>query len=604
MGQNSSNPTGGSTPSAHKKTCYYELLSLPRDCTSDEIRKSYRRLALLLHPDRNHGAADPEAVTERFALVQAAYEVLSDPQERAWYDSHRDQILSGKTPGSGDGGSGGGAPPGTTDAETVMSWFGGLGAAGKMKMDDGPEGFFGRVRSAFMQLAREEVEAIQELGEEDDVSESELYARYPGFGGARDRYEGVPGNNVRDFYAVWSNFGSRKHFAWADLYRLSDAPDRQVRRMMERDNLKAREQARREFNDAVQNFVKFVRRRDPRYTPNTMNEKERAEEARKKSREQAMRQRRENAERLRRDREERGEVKVPDWTRVAEQELEDIWSGGSDDEGVAMQKQKGGDEGAGEGEGEEAEEDEEEEVPDRWECVVCHKTFRSQGQMDAHEKSKKHVKAVQQLKRQMQKENKALNLDKEVENLGSKISGYTLMDDEDDEEAPIPISSPVPELESTEPELDEQVDEELEAVSLPKPTPTPASKDASENDNDDEDEEDDTYASRASVEARILGNAPDISTSTSVSIHASDDEAPIKKKGAKYKRAMRAEAAAKKAAATAAAEAESSGHTCTGCSAGFPSKTKLFDHLKKNPKHAKLIPVSEGAGGKKKKGKR
>ncbi|MCO5613759.1 hypothetical protein L7F22_068037 [Adiantum nelumboides] len=76
---------------------YYGLLELPEPntatSTSDEIRKAYRRLALRFHPDKNPD--DVEAANERFRLIQAAYEVLSDDQERAWYDAHREQILGG-----------------------------------------------------------------------------------------------------------------------------------------------------------------------------------------------------------------------------------------------------------------------------------------------------------------------------------------------------------------------------------------------------------------------------------------------------------------------------------------------------------------------------
>lgn len=36
-----------------------------------------------------------QEATERFSLIQEAYEVLSDPQERSWYDGHRDSILRG-----------------------------------------------------------------------------------------------------------------------------------------------------------------------------------------------------------------------------------------------------------------------------------------------------------------------------------------------------------------------------------------------------------------------------------------------------------------------------------------------------------------------------
>lgn len=61
------------------KTCYYEILELRRDASADEIRKAYRRQALLLHPDKNMD--NVEEATQKFALVQAAYEILSDPDE-------------------------------------------------------------------------------------------------------------------------------------------------------------------------------------------------------------------------------------------------------------------------------------------------------------------------------------------------------------------------------------------------------------------------------------------------------------------------------------------------------------------------------------------
>jgi DnaJ family protein A protein 5 len=56
-----------------------------------QIRKSYRRLALRWHPDKNVG--NEEEATARFKEITAAHTVLSDPQERQWYDDHRDAIL-------------------------------------------------------------------------------------------------------------------------------------------------------------------------------------------------------------------------------------------------------------------------------------------------------------------------------------------------------------------------------------------------------------------------------------------------------------------------------------------------------------------------------
>lgn len=62
--------------------CHYDVLGLPRDASDSDLKKAYRRLALKHHPDKN--PEDVEACTRIFNSIQQAYEVLSDPQERAW----------------------------------------------------------------------------------------------------------------------------------------------------------------------------------------------------------------------------------------------------------------------------------------------------------------------------------------------------------------------------------------------------------------------------------------------------------------------------------------------------------------------------------------
>ncbi len=62
---------------------YYKLLEVDRDASDEQIRKSYRRLALKYHPDRNPG--DPKA-EEHFKEIAEAYGVLIDPLKRSEYD--------------------------------------------------------------------------------------------------------------------------------------------------------------------------------------------------------------------------------------------------------------------------------------------------------------------------------------------------------------------------------------------------------------------------------------------------------------------------------------------------------------------------------------
>ena len=65
------------------KEDYYELLTVPRNASDDEIKKSFRRLAMKYHPDRNIGSPEAE---EKFKKVKEAYEILSDPKKRSAYD--------------------------------------------------------------------------------------------------------------------------------------------------------------------------------------------------------------------------------------------------------------------------------------------------------------------------------------------------------------------------------------------------------------------------------------------------------------------------------------------------------------------------------------
>lgn len=74
---------------------YYEILSVERTADGEEIKRSYRRLAMKFHPDRNPGDAEAEL---KFKEAAEAYEVLSNPEKRSRYDKHGHAGLR-QTPG-------------------------------------------------------------------------------------------------------------------------------------------------------------------------------------------------------------------------------------------------------------------------------------------------------------------------------------------------------------------------------------------------------------------------------------------------------------------------------------------------------------------------
>src|SRR2546427_10176413 len=66
-----------------KKRDYYEVLSVGRNASDEEIKRAYRKLAVKYHPDKNPD--DPHA-EEKFKELGEAYDVLMDADKRAAYD--------------------------------------------------------------------------------------------------------------------------------------------------------------------------------------------------------------------------------------------------------------------------------------------------------------------------------------------------------------------------------------------------------------------------------------------------------------------------------------------------------------------------------------
>lgn len=127
---------GGRASPGENDMDYYELLGVSRTANADEIKSSYRKLALKYHPDRNKetGAA------EKFAQISEAYSVLSDDEKRAHYDRFGSAPGAGMPGGDPFGGMGGMGGAGFDPMDIFEQLFGGAvggrGRRGPARGDD------------------------------------------------------------------------------------------------------------------------------------------------------------------------------------------------------------------------------------------------------------------------------------------------------------------------------------------------------------------------------------------------------------------------------------------------------------------------------------
>ncbi|PXF47736.1 DnaJ-like [Gracilariopsis chorda] len=368
--------------------CLYETLQISTSATDAEIKKAYRIQALAHHPDKNPDRQ--EQAEETFKAIQHAYGVLSDPHERAWYDAHRDQILRGKDPVSGE------SQPSSATEANLFAYF----SNSAWKGYDGEGGFYNVFETLFEQLWREETAA----------SHKEKARPAPKFGNAS-----TPWEEVRSFYQEWEPFSSSKSFAFGDKWNLADAPNREYRRAMEKENKKQRAKFKKEFNNNVRELVKFVKKRDPRVIKRREQEekeREEREEARKQNEEMEKEKKRDEAQRVKEARE-----------AVLEEDadaLDEILAGIALDEKIERRKQRRRARGTDDdGDDDTPDDDEqnddsdvdehdqfssEEELVEDLYCIACKKVFRTAAQRADHERSKKHKAATAKMKRQVLQE--------------------------------------------------------------------------------------------------------------------------------------------------------------------------------------------------------
>jgi len=113
----------------------YETLGVSENASAEEIKKAYRKLARKYHPDINKD----ESAVDKFKEINAAYEVLSDPEKKAQYDQYGDQMFGGQNFHDFAQGQGGGV-----DLDEILrQMFGGGGGGGFSGGFGGAQGGFG-----------------------------------------------------------------------------------------------------------------------------------------------------------------------------------------------------------------------------------------------------------------------------------------------------------------------------------------------------------------------------------------------------------------------------------------------------------------------------
>ncbi|EDV37245.1 uncharacterized protein Dana_GF11522 [Drosophila ananassae] len=355
--------------------CYYEELGLQRTATDGDIKTAYRKMALRWHPDKN-----PDCLAEakeRFQLIQQAYEVLSDPQERSWYDNHREQILRGKN---------------SEYAENCLDVFEFFTSSCYKGYGDDEKGFYSVYREVFVKIALEDMEFM----DGDDH-----LGLAPEFGTSESNYEEVVG----PFYAFWQAYSTKKTYEWLCPYDVREIKERFILRKVEKEMKKIVQAARKDRNEEVRNLVNFVRKRDRRVHAYRRVLEERAEANRLKQEEKRREQLRKRQEELAAARENKSfhegyEEQLKQLEQQYGSESDDYTDDEEDDDGESEDSEPDPDV--------EDAEFELEYVDDLY-CVACNKTFKNAKARANHEESKKHRENVERLRAEMEAEEEAFH---------------------------------------------------------------------------------------------------------------------------------------------------------------------------------------------------
>ncbi|VWU52282.1 DnaJ protein, putative [Hepatocystis sp. ex Piliocolobus tephrosceles] len=289
-----------------KHKCYYEILNVEKDATAEEIKKSYKKIILQYHPDKNSHLSEEEQklYTNIFRKIQEAYECLIDERRRKWYDKNRNRIIKGREeeeekqrkqsdihytctckPKCTEGEC---KNPQRVGSKTKINiWLYFNNSCYKGYDDNDENSFYNVYRKLFEEIIKEENMEILSMYK----NNKEKMINAPSFGNSKTN-----GKDIDNFYEYWCNFSTVKKFDCSYEYiKYLEFENRNIRRNFKKISEKKSLKERKEYNENIRSLVYHIKKYDVRYLNRLVElaeEKKKKAEEREKKKQQQMEERR------------------------------------------------------------------------------------------------------------------------------------------------------------------------------------------------------------------------------------------------------------------------------------------------------------------------
>lgn len=384
---------------------------------------------------------------------------------------------------------------------------------------------------------------------------SEDFDNIPKFGDSTSRIE-----DVVNFYAHWESYSTKKSYAWLFTHNINEIRDRRVLKLVDKEHKKIQQKARKERNEEVRSLVLFVKKRDKRMAEYRRIIEEKAQQNRLKSEKYRLEQMKARNDMIKEQQKNRVvKSEHEDELRLLEESYLNQYSNSEADDSEEVDEVEEGLNNVDLDESEQVFEDE-------LYCVACNKFFNSESAKQNHEASKKHRQNMEILKSEMEAEEETYQqkLSDDVEEVDDDVENE-IDDHEDEQISEKDEPEPVKKLKGkkskkknkkvmnysseSDAEIEEKVEEETPVIEAKLVEP----------------DEDDWSSGKKSKKVKSKGK------SKSELIKIAEPEP--KKDEVQVKQPTISE--------SSDVDCLSSEHNCATCKATFPSKNKLFTHLKK-----------------------